>query len=422
MSQQICKFFNSPGGCRFGSRCRNKHTSPAPNSQGFGGGSSNRFGALQSTTTSINGETIDFAKVNDELFNRQTSDNPSKTWIFSCYGPLKDQPSLLSGTDWSPEEARWEYEAERRATGGQVSQYLQGIAQRTAYLEQSIQQIVSNPQQALEVFKSQVSPAPKGSSAFGKPPGAGVFGNNPSGANAFGQKSGFAQPSVFGQASTPSSGSAFGQVSAFGQAGALGQNSAFGQKSAFGGGLGSTGVFGQKSGLGQNSAFGQKSALGQTNAFAQAGAPSVTNAFGQPSGLGQPSAFGQTSTFGQTSNIGQASAFGQPSALGAANASAPGSAFAKTSAFGQFGTAPAFGQSGSTFGAVPATGTSGPPSAFGQPSGGAFGSTAAPALPRSEAIALPAELTPEAEAAFRSNQFQFGLIPEFEPPPQLRRI
>lgn len=46
-------------------------------------------------------------------------------WLFSCFGPFKEQPSIPGMEDLSPEEVRWEmYQAEKKGTVDQVVSFL----------------------------------------------------------------------------------------------------------------------------------------------------------------------------------------------------------------------------------------------------------------------------------------------------------
>lgn len=38
-------------------------------------------------------------------------------WPYSCYGHGKEEPCMLRGTDWSPEEAQVAFMLERTQTG-----------------------------------------------------------------------------------------------------------------------------------------------------------------------------------------------------------------------------------------------------------------------------------------------------------------
>ena len=278
---------------------------------------------------------------------------------------------------------------------------------------------------------------PQGASAFAQPatPGASAFGQTSApGASAFGQTSTLGRPSAFGQSPGPAAStfgqtsapgaSAFGQTStpgrpsAFGQTSTPGRPSAFGQTSTPGAAFGTPSAFGAQSTAG-GAAFGQPSAFGQSqgpgaSAFGQTAKPGAS-AFGQTSAPGA-SAFGQTSTpgrqptFGQPSGPGQAAAFGQPAAAGSAFGQPAGqtaSAPSGGSAFGQ--PAPsAFGQTAQP--SAPAPGAS----AFGHPP--APGGQAPTEDPFASSRVAESELPKDVLSAFQGDQFEWGHVPQAEPP------
>ncbi|KDN51964.1 hypothetical protein K437DRAFT_293344 [Tilletiaria anomala UBC 951] len=274
-------------------------------------------------------------------------------WRLSMFGPAKYEPNLVAGMDVSQEEMRLKaYEANKLGPQAQ-SAYASEEASLAAQIDQTLQQIATNPQTALqqaEKNRPQDTPTASafGARAAGAVAPASAFAGTSSGTSAFGQ------PSAFSTSAAKTTGSAFGQTSAFGKPTAFGSSSAFGAQQP------------------STSAFGQPSAFGQTSAFGESAGAQPESAFGQPSGLSssavQPaSAFGSTGAFGAQApkpSFGSTSTFGASSAFGSQQ-SASQSAFGSTQVFGTQaqdpGTTTAFGQ--------PATGLSG--SAFGQTS--AFG-------------------------------------------------
>ncbi|KAA8908109.1 hypothetical protein FN846DRAFT_945946 [Sphaerosporella brunnea] len=333
MSGNICRYFNTPQGCRFGTSCRFVHPIGA-NATPFGA-------AAQQPRTPDSYIPATAENIKTDLHERPI-------WPLSSFGSGKNPPcQLIDGKDVSPEEARvMAYLAQAEGNPAayaerwtmltneatiQIQNILNDLPGAVRYMEQS-------QQNRDQIYKyktpGEQSPVASAPSPFGQP--------------AQPQQT----PNTFGTPAQPSQ-SAFG-TPAFGQP-------AFGQP-----------AFGQP-------AFGSSSALG-TNApspFAAAASQNAQPAFGQP-------AFGQTSTpqsaFGKPAQP----AFGQP-AFG--QTSMPQSTFGKPAqpAFGQ----PAFSQSsfgqpqqlqqqptqpqgvfgsGGSFGAKPAFGQP----AFGQP---AFGAT-----------------------------------------------
>ncbi|CAO3616466.1 unnamed protein product [Mucor hiemalis] len=78
----VCKFFQQ-GTCRNGNNCNFEHVSA---------GAFGRSGAAVATN-----------KYNEtSLKNNLTEERPQ--WRFSVYGPAKEEPNLIVGTDRSPEE------------------------------------------------------------------------------------------------------------------------------------------------------------------------------------------------------------------------------------------------------------------------------------------------------------------------------
>lgn len=344
-------------------------------------------------------------------------------------------------------------------------------------------QIYTNARNNITQFHDQAIKLNTGisSSVFGSAFGGSVFGSssntssatanpNPTafgGTATFGSTSG--QP-AFGQSGfstvTTSSGG-FGQgTSAFGAAHPV---SVFGQPtqmpSAFAqpqttSAIGQTSVFGQQSQ--PTSAFGQSSqattGFGQpsnpTSAFGQA--PPTTSPFGQSSLIKPASSpFGSTSVFGNTGSGGFSAFASQPSGFSAAASTGVPSAAASGSVFGQptfSAAAPAqLAQAQSAFPSAiqptfgpslaPAStlAASSPMSAF--PTGSPFGGMAKPSstgpdfalaksrvrpkldgdrftslLPPNYSDILPADV----KAAFVSEKFEWGKIPEWIPPKEVR--
>ncbi|KAJ2828091.1 Nucleoporin-like protein 2 [Coemansia erecta] len=424
----VCQYFLQ-GRCSFGDRCRNEHPQNRPSgfgqssTQSFGGGSqsTNRFGAFAgpSSTGGAFKQTTAFSAhatgtqgpgakaqqpLTGELLRKSIEARP--LWRFSVYGPVNGKPSLISGTDISPEEMQLEFKMAEAA--GSVAACQQKYAQLAGEMDRKIRDVVDNADAVARQWQSQNGTAPAGQSGAGAQQGAfagsGAFGQKPS---AFGQSSG-----AFGGAGT----SAFGQTLSLAAPGSAG-TSAFGQSST-------SSAFGQKA-----SAFGQKpSAFGQSgSAFGQSSTSSV---FGQPS---IPSAFGQSGTSSSFGQSGATGAFGQPKTTSAFGQSNTSSAFGQSntsSAFGQSNTSSAFGQPKTTN----AFGQSGTSSAFGQTGASAFGNQGTSAFGQSTANTQSPfgqpnnsagqisgttdptqELSAEDIERFQAPQFTMGQIPELAP-------
>ncbi|KAI9014499.1 hypothetical protein CLU79DRAFT_848056 [Phycomyces nitens] len=354
----ICKFFLE-NRCTRGSSCSFEHTRPGV-----------KQGAVSTE------------KYNEQSLKLGLKDE-RPTWQLSVFGPAKEEPNLIVGTDRSPEEDRVLYYQSMRTTGN-TNQFIANHDEAVKAMETQVNAILNDPKGALKHYETQKA---NNAGGFGKPAGTsfapflgsggGAFGGGgfgQSGGGAFGQSSSgaFGQPAAGGAFGQPAAGGAFGQPAAGG--GAFGQpagGGAFGQPAG-------GGAFGQPAGGG---AFGQPAAggaFGQPAGGAFGQKPASGSAFGTTSTLGSGSAFGSTSAlgggaFGQKPAVG-ASAFGTTSTLGS------GSAFGSTSALGSgsaFGTTSTLGGGGGAFGQKPAAGAS----AFGTPStlggGSTFGSTSA---------------------------------------------
>ncbi|KAF8165892.1 hypothetical protein B0H34DRAFT_787201 [Crassisporium funariophilum] len=261
-------------------------------------------------------------------------------------------------------------------------------------------------------------------SVFGTP----AFGQPAFGRPAFGQPA-FAQTGAFGQPlNNAAPQSAFGQPSAFGQAAQQPSASvikpASGAFSAFANTGNAPAAGGQPSAFG-GSVFGQPSFGQPVPAASAAPAPSAP-VFGTPSAFGQQpsapvSAFGDASTTASNPTFGQ-SAFGNANA--AAQAASGTSAFGNPSAFGDASnstqsqnlsafapTAPSISME------MKSSVSSGPPD---------FAITKSPYKPGSTPYdhQLPpkyAQLLPKsAMEAFQSVKFDWGTVPEWVPPLEVR--
>ncbi|KAI8928356.1 hypothetical protein BC831DRAFT_434350 [Entophlyctis helioformis] len=409
----ICPFYLK-GTCRFGLSCHNQHVQPGQ-------------GKIRHTSAAC-------------FFDKSTVEVDMKEkplWPLSVYAPSKDSSCFVAGTDMSPEESRWLFVQSMRSTGN-ISQYMQAVQAAYTRVQADFTAIAQNTQAAIDAFswvgsvlrrcgrtRSTTTSAfgggssgSSGGSVFGagtgalaaaveparlvleqarlaaaavEPPAAGTT-------SAFGGASAFGKPafgqSAFGQAATPatapSAAAAATPGSAFGQ-------SAFGQTATATPDLRLDSLRLDRRRCGCCSCVWDSLRLGQT----------ATPAFGQ-------SAFGQTATPAPA-----ASAFGQPAAP---------SAFGQptTSAFGQPAAPSAFGQP--AFGSGLGGGGGGGASAFGQPAATA---TPAPQLAfQASGLSLPQGQQQQAgpplssdpiEAAFMADMFEFGKIPETEPPMHLRR-
>ncbi|KAG2177222.1 hypothetical protein INT43_007879, partial [Umbelopsis isabellina] len=349
-------------------------------------------------------------------------------WDLSIYGPAKEEPNMIVGTDLSPEEDRVKYYQSRLQTGNET-QYLQEREQLVQKMNQQVTSITNDTTGAINHFNNQKRQTSTGFGGSSTPAPFEPF---------IKQTTGFGSGGSFGNNAFGSRGSAFGMGSTNTQ-----QTSAFGGGNAFGGGAAiSTPAFGSTGFQKSTSAFGNLSqpaagGFGSNTASAFGAAPSSTPAFGTTT---SPSAFGATTSPSAFGGASSTSAFGAPS-------STP--AFGSTSTMGGMGGSPAFGST-SAFGAAaqPNTGMSMPgTSSFGAPSVlgssafgastqsfgasqglGSFSSLAAGANPGfgAPAAAQPQTMNANPSApssnqdAFNAPLFQYRMIPEQEPPIELR--
>ncbi|GAA98693.1 hypothetical protein E5Q_05381 [Mixia osmundae IAM 14324] len=323
----VCAFFNTPRGCKFGTRCINQHIR-----------SSAATGAAATGT-------VDPAAIRTDW----SSEKP--LWPLSAYGPTKHAPTLISDVEHSPEEIRLEFYQARAQNAPHLIREAALIQQADTLTKQVLANTDAVAQKANESLAS-TRPSQPTSGGFGASPTS-AFNTAP--ATAFGRPTGFgnaaSQPSAFG--ATPT---AFGSTSshpgAFGQTGFGATQTAtanFGAPSA------AAPAFGQ-------SAFGSASpapAFGQS-AFGSIPAPTAGSAFGAFS-TPRPVA----SAFAPQ-NASAASAIGAAPAFGIAPVT-PAQAFGSTTTpaagFGGF----AGSQQASSAFSVPAFGGQSTPTAFATP-------------------------------------------------------
>ncbi|GAB5586927.1 hypothetical protein Unana1_01827 [Umbelopsis nana] len=389
MSSRIpCKFYQQ-GNCNKGNNCNFAHVK-ANNSARWGGTSS--FGT--NTTT-------DPPKYNETSLKTDLTTIEKAPWDLSVYGPAKEEPNLIVGTDRSFEEDRLKYYLSRIQTGSEA-QYLQEREQALQIMNQQLNAIINDPIGAIRHFDNQKN---KTTSAFG-----GV--SAPTQFEPFRGNSGFGSSVAFGNNAFGNSGSAFG----------IGANTKA-TTSTFGGSTFGSSAFGGANNTNATPAFGSTGFQQTTSAFGNMSQP-ANNTFGNTStGFGaatnQP-AFGATSSMGGFSS---ASSFGSTSAFGAQAQPNGMHAGAITPAFGATSTPvqnSGFGMSRQGFGTA-------------QPVGG-FGST--PVAPATSGFStgfgaqINQQQPPTAmsandgagseQQAFLAPTFQYKMIPEQEPPIELR--
>ncbi|RIA93366.1 hypothetical protein C1645_819442 [Glomus cerebriforme] len=164
----VCKFFLE-GRCNFGATCRNEHPGDAQqrNNHRFGATDSNnplrgRIGFPGSSTDYPPGKIYDERSVKTDL----TKDRPE--YKYSCYGPSKEEPNLLEGTDFSAEELRVQYYS-IMSTNGVDTAYRAGVKDLEDRMQGQIDAILGDVRSALTRFdaKRQQLAQQQASSGFG---------------------------------------------------------------------------------------------------------------------------------------------------------------------------------------------------------------------------------------------------------------
>ncbi|KAG9317872.1 hypothetical protein JVU11DRAFT_2100 [Chiua virens] len=452
----VCSYYLR-GACKYGDRCRNEHP-----------GATGNFG---NQTWSSNNNRVAVPYATETMTADVTPLKEKPLWPLSSYGPAKFEPVLINGLDESPEELH--LKAVTAIKAGTTEEYIKYEREKTTTADQVYMNARNNIKQLYEhalkasaqaqsagSTTSSLASAPTTSapssfgtssvpSAFGKPAfGQAAFGHtglggSPSGTSAFGtgtqRTSAFGTPtqptSAFGQASQPTS--AFGQTapttSAFGQTSQ--PNPIFGQPSAFGATSQPTSALAQPS-TQTSPTFGKPSQPAPSSlikpgsgAFGGAGAGGFSAFASQPSSF-TPAAAVSGSASGTTpgqSAFGVAlsepkSAFGasQPSPLGV-----PPFSNTLSVPMAQVSPASAVG-GGSPFATSPMTVTpSSEKSASGAPDFTSAKSTARMKpgadrylglFPRDYNEMIPADV----KAAFASARFEWGKIPDWIPPEEVR--
>ncbi|KAH8548654.1 hypothetical protein BGW37DRAFT_505768 [Umbelopsis sp. PMI_123] len=400
-----CKFYQQ-GRCLKGANCNFSHTIGTSNTSW---GSKPAFGATA---------TNELPKYNETSLKSDLSSQEKPIWDLSVYGPAKEEPNLIVGTDRSFEEDRLKYYLSRIQTGNE-NQFLQERELALQIMNQQVNAIVGDPTGAIRHFDGQKN---KSSSAFGGSSNGSV--NTITQFEPFRGNSGFGSGGGFG-----SSTSAFGNTgNAFGTGANTQPTSAFGG-SAFGGSAfgntstanNTTPAFGS-TGFGSSSSFGNMSqptgsAFGNTGS-AFGGTTANQPAFGTTSSMG---GFGSTPSFGSTSAVG---AQAQPNGMMGA-ATTP--AFGATTAIGQNSAFGMSSQPSQPFGATQPTGGFGsisqPMTGFGAAATAntGFGSSFGLQPPQQQQPSTSSNTDdPTGQQAFLAPTFQYKMIPEQEPPVELR--
>ncbi|CAG8793561.1 13787_t:CDS:2, partial [Gigaspora rosea] len=192
--------------CKFGSQCQNEHRGQPS----YGGNSrynnqqrsgSDIYERISYVPGSTNNKTYDERSVRTDL----TKDRP--IYRYSVYGPGKEEPNLIDGTDYSPEELRLQYYIIMGTVGNDLS-YQNGVKDLENRTQTQIDSCLKDLRNSLSRFESQKQQKPQSSfelfgssgSAFGQPQPQG-FGTpqNTFGALNTNQPSAFGATPTFGQ-------------------------------------------------------------------------------------------------------------------------------------------------------------------------------------------------------------------------------
>ncbi|CAG8474473.1 8200_t:CDS:2 [Ambispora leptoticha] len=165
----ICKYFLE-GRCSFGSRCKNEHPQQNGQFQAYNdrsGGSSSLLSRLGYSTGSPGNSrrnqtnTIDEKAVRDDL-NKERPQYP-----YSVFAPGKEEPNLIEGTDFSPEELRLEFYKLRNIIGGEM-QYQAGVRDLQSKFDNQFNEINKDLRGALRNFENKKRQQEQASSVFGQ--------------------------------------------------------------------------------------------------------------------------------------------------------------------------------------------------------------------------------------------------------------
>nr|CAG8531074.1 8010_t:CDS:2 [Entrophospora candida] len=248
----VCKYFIE-GRCRFGNSCQYEHSGqPSSSSSSF----SSTHHQQQSRSTGQNNiySRLGFCKAEANLRKDLIEERP--IYRYSVFAPMKDEPNMIEGTDFSPEELRLEY-YNINNTYGNDAQYVRA--------QQGVRDLEERMQSKIDSILKDVS-------------GVGGFQQQQN------------TPSIFG---TSSSSSLTNNINPFDGGGGGANMGGFGNN-GFGGGGGSSGggnTFGAGmdlnyalNGSGNASTFSQQKTTGLFSSPSSLLSSSTTNSFAQPQG------------------------------------------------------------------------------------------------------------------------------------------
>ncbi|KAJ1963193.1 hypothetical protein H4R35_007272 [Dimargaris xerosporica] len=189
----VCKFFLQ-NRCAYGDRCKFEHPRNHGNSQfgqsGFGSGGFNRpnrsSGFAGSAPAADKPGVPTAATIENDLKNHQMM------WPYSCYGPEKNYPNLISDADVSFEELRVEYYACRKMDRNDF-RYVNSLPALAQKVESQIQSLSRSYSASAQLAISRYDKARQEPRQSGATPAAGAlaaavpapaFGQQPFGAAA----------------------------------------------------------------------------------------------------------------------------------------------------------------------------------------------------------------------------------------------
>ncbi|CAJ0889031.1 5337_t:CDS:2 [Entrophospora sp. SA101] len=134
----VCKYFIE-GRCRFGNSCQYEHSGqPSSSSSSF----SSTHHQQQSRSTGQNNiySRLGFSNLRKDLIEERP------IYRYSVFAPMKDEPNMIEGTDFSPEELRLEY-YNINNTYGNDAQYVraqQGVRDLEERMQSKIDSILKD--------------------------------------------------------------------------------------------------------------------------------------------------------------------------------------------------------------------------------------------------------------------------------------
>ncbi|CAG8521070.1 4014_t:CDS:2 [Ambispora gerdemannii] len=164
----ICKYYLE-GRCDFGNRCKNEHRQPSGGqyhtyNNNDRGGSSSLYSRLGYSTGSSGRNQQ--PPVYEEKTVRLDLSKDRPQYPYSVFAPGKEEPNLIEGTDFSPEELRLEFYNLRNIPGGEI-QYQAGVRELQSKFDNQFNEINKDLRGALRIFENKKRQQEQTSSIFG---------------------------------------------------------------------------------------------------------------------------------------------------------------------------------------------------------------------------------------------------------------